>query len=160
MSDPLVVLTFVTALGCGLSAGALFAFSSFVMKALARLPAAQGAAAMQSINVVAVTPAFMTAVFGSALASVVVAVWALAAWDGSYGPWLIAGSVLYLAGVIGVTMGYNVPRNDALAALDPATPEAEAYWARYLREWTGANHVRVLGGLAAVAAFTEALRVG
>jgi uncharacterized membrane protein len=37
MSDVLVVLTFVTALGCGLSAGALFNFSSFVMAALARL---------------------------------------------------------------------------------------------------------------------------
>jgi uncharacterized membrane protein len=150
----------VTALGCGLSAGALFAFSSFVMEGLGRLPAAQGAAAMQSINVVAVTPAFMTAVFGSALACVVVALWGLADWDGSYGPWLVAGSVLYLAGVVGVTMGYNVPRNNALAALDPATPEAEAYWARYLREWTAGNHVRVLGGLAAVAAFTQALRVG
>ena len=56
MDDLLVALTLVTALGCGLSAGALFAFSSFVMRALARLPAAQGIAAMQSINVVAVTP--------------------------------------------------------------------------------------------------------
>ena len=61
MDEVLVVLTLVTALGCGLSAGALFAFSSFVMGALARLPVAQGIAAMNSINVVAVTPMFMTA---------------------------------------------------------------------------------------------------
>ena len=57
MADTLVAFAVITALGCGLSAGALFAFSSFVMGALARLPAAQGIAAMQSINARAVTPA-------------------------------------------------------------------------------------------------------
>ena len=50
MDDLLVALTLVTALGCGLSAGALFAFSSFVMHGLRRLPAPQGIAAMQSIT--------------------------------------------------------------------------------------------------------------
>jgi len=43
-------LTLVSALGCGLTAGVFFAFSSFVMKALGRIQPAQGIAAMQSIN--------------------------------------------------------------------------------------------------------------
>jgi uncharacterized membrane protein len=115
MDDLLVALTFVTALGCGLSAGALFAFSSFVMKALARLQPAQGIAAMQSINVVAVTPAFMTALFGTAVACVAGVVWALVDWHDSFGPWLLAGAALYLIGTIGLTMAYHVPRNNALA---------------------------------------------
>jgi hypothetical protein len=55
MNKVLAALTVVTALGCGLNAGVFFAFSSFVMKALARLQPAQGIAAMQSINLVAVT---------------------------------------------------------------------------------------------------------
>jgi uncharacterized membrane protein len=38
-----------------------------VMKALARLPAEQGVAAMQAINVAAVTFAFMAALFGTAV---------------------------------------------------------------------------------------------
>jgi uncharacterized membrane protein len=46
------VLAFVSALGSSLVAGIFFAFSNFVMKALARVPPAQGIAAMQSINVV------------------------------------------------------------------------------------------------------------
>ena len=58
MNKVLAALTVVTALGCGLNAGVFFAFSSFVMKALARLQPAQGIAAMQSINLVAVTPGF------------------------------------------------------------------------------------------------------
>jgi hypothetical protein len=46
--------------------GVFFAFSSFVMKALARLQPAQGTVAMQSINLMAVTPAFMAGLsFGS-----------------------------------------------------------------------------------------------
>lgn len=142
MSELLVVVTFVTALGCGLSAGALFAFSSFVMKALARLQPAQGIAAMNSINAAAVTPVFMTALFGTALACVALAVWALADWNGSYGQYLIAGPALYLGGTIGVTIAYHVPRNNALAAVQPTSDEAEAHWRRYLTEWTRWNHVR------------------
>ena len=61
MEGFLFVLTLFAALGCGVVAGVFFAFSTFVMRALARLPARQGIAAMQAINVAAVTPAFMMA---------------------------------------------------------------------------------------------------
>ena len=70
----LFALTLVAALGCGLIAGVFFAFSSFVMKALARLQPAQGVGAMQAINVAAVTPAFMAALFGIAVACGVLSV--------------------------------------------------------------------------------------
>lgn len=160
MGDLLVALTLVTALGCGLSAGALFAFSSFVMRALARLPAPQGITAMNSINVRAITPAFMTALFGTAVACLALIVWALVDWDDSYGPYLLAGGGLYLVGVIGVTMTYNVPRNNALAKVDPQGADGANLWARYLMEWTGANHLRVAAGLAAAALLTVALYTG
>jgi uncharacterized membrane protein len=52
MNNPIYLLTFVAALGSRLVAGIFFAFSNFVMKALARVPPAQGVAAMQSIDVV------------------------------------------------------------------------------------------------------------
>jgi len=51
------------------------------MRALARLAPAQGIAAMQSINVAAVTPLFMTALFGTAAACVFLAVWSLRHWQ-------------------------------------------------------------------------------
>jgi hypothetical protein len=63
----LPVLTFVAALGTGLIAGLLFAFSAFVMNALARLPPEQGIAAMQSINVAVLNPLFFTVFFGTAV---------------------------------------------------------------------------------------------
>jgi uncharacterized membrane protein len=99
----------------------------------------------------------MTALFGTGVLCLAVAVWALADWDGSYSPWLLAGSALYLLGPVGVTMVYNVPRNNALARADPTDPDADALWRRYVTEWTRGNHVRVLAGVAAAAALTWAL---
>ena len=49
------MLSLFAALGCAMMSGVFFAFSTFVMKALARLPAEQGVAAMQAINVAAAT---------------------------------------------------------------------------------------------------------
>jgi uncharacterized membrane protein len=74
MSAILHAATLATTLGCGLAAGVFFAFSTFVMPALKRLSPANGVAAMQSINELAVTPAFMTALFGTAVASLALAV--------------------------------------------------------------------------------------
>jgi uncharacterized membrane protein len=59
----------------------------------------------------------------------------------------IAGSLLYLAGTIIVTGMCNVPRNNALAAMDPA--KDTAYWARFAAEWTAWNHVRTAAALIA-----------
>ena len=36
---------------------------------------------------------------------------------------VLAGSLLYLVGIIGVTMFFNVPMNDALAAVNPDSSE-------------------------------------
>lgn len=91
MIDQLIfVLTLIAALGCGLMAGVFFAFSAFVMGALARLPAAQGIAAMQSINIRAVTPPFMTALFGTGVLGVATAVVALLAWERPGAAWLLS----------------------------------------------------------------------
>jgi uncharacterized membrane protein len=155
----LFILTLVTALGCGLVAGFFFAYSVSVMQALARLPAAQGIAAMQSINVVVINPVFMGALFGTALACVVLVVAAFLEWGEAYAVYLLVGGVVYLVGVILLTMAYHVPRNNALAAADPISPDAERLWSRYLKEWTAANHVRTVVPLAAATLLTIALRI-
>jgi uncharacterized membrane protein len=155
----LVPLTVLAALGCGLIGGVFFAFSGFVMKALARLPPAQGIAAMQSINVVAVTPPLMVALFGTALACVALAVAALVGWGRPGNAYLLAGGLLYLAGVVGVTIVGNLPRNNALAAVDPAGADGASQWARYVSGWTAWNTVRTVAAIAAAAALTIALAV-
>jgi uncharacterized membrane protein len=153
----LTVAIFLCALGCGLVAGAFFAFSTFVMKALGRLPAPHGIAAMQSINIVVINPWFMTALFGTALLCAIVFAAALHGWQEPAAPYLLAGSTLYLAGTVLVTMLFNVPKNNALAAAEPSTAEAAALWRDYLSSWTFWNHVRTAATLAACALLVAAL---
>jgi len=150
-------LTLVAALGCTSMAGVFFAFSGFVMAGLARLPSAQGIAAMQWINVAAVRPPLMTALFGTAAACVALDARALTTWGDRRATLLLAGSVFYLIGVVALTITYHVPRNNALAAVDPDSAGAAGLWARYARRWTRANHVRAVAALAAGAAFAMAL---
>jgi uncharacterized membrane protein len=67
---------------------------------------------------------------------------------------------MYLLGTIGLTIAYHVPRNNALAALQPPWAEAAGRWARYVAEWTRGNHLRAAASLAAAALLTLALRMG
>jgi uncharacterized membrane protein len=150
-------LTLLAVLGCGLNAGIFFAFSCFVMKALARLPTAQGVAAMQSINVVVINPLFMVALFGTALACVGLAVSSVFIWDEPSAVYLLGGSLLYLVGTVAVTIVFNVPRNNALAAVEADTADGADLWPRYVAGWTAWNHVRTTAALAAAALLTIAL---
>ena len=127
------------------------------MHALARLPPVQGIAAMQSINVTAPNPLFMTAFLGTAAACVFLVVSSLLRWRDPGAAYLLAGSLLYLVGVILVTMVFNVPRNDALAAVAPTSDEGASLWTNYLGGWTAWNHVRTAASLAAAALLTIAI---
>ncbi len=159
MSDGLLrALTLIAALGCGLVGGMFFAFSTFIMKALKRLPAAQGIAAMQSINVTVINPLFMTAFFGTAATCAILTVSSLRSWHRPGSGLLLVGSLLYLFGTILVTIVFNVPLNDSLAAVDPASAEGARLWAGYVPGWTVWNHVRTAAALAAAAALSIALR--
>jgi uncharacterized membrane protein len=154
------MLVLAGAVGAACNGGVLFAFSAFVMPALQRLPTAQGVAAMQSINVTAVRAPFMLVFGGTALVCLALIVVALRALDERCVPWLVGGAVLYLVGVVGLTIAFHVPRNESLAALGPDAPRTAAAWATYLSEWTGANHVRAAAGLLSAGALGIALRVG
>lgn len=137
--------------GTGLVAGVFFAFSGFVMPALGRLPTPQGIAAMQAINVTAVTPPLMIALFGTAVVCLGIAVEAVMMWGTPGSGLRLFAALLYLLGVVGVTVVCNVPRNNALAAFDPQSSQAASHWNAFLREWTTWNTVRtVASGLAAI----------
>jgi uncharacterized membrane protein len=138
-----IALVFVAAIGSGLVGGIFFAFSSFVMAALGRIPPAQGVAAMNSINVTVIDPSFMTAFIGTGVLCLVIGVGSLFMWNHA-GAWIAFGaSLVYLLGCIGTTMILNVPLNNQLASIaDPAT--AIAFWPQYLKLWIKWNHVRTI----------------
>jgi uncharacterized membrane protein len=156
LEQSLSILTMLAILGCGIVAGAFYAFSSFVMGALAKLPAPQGIAAMQSINVVVINPWFMIPFVGMAVLCLGLAVTTFFTWQRPGSAWMLAGALLYFLGTFVVTIGFNVPRNDALAAVDANSAAGAELWANYLRTWTTWNTVRTIAGLMAMVAFVFA----
>ena len=153
-------LTFAAALGTGLIAGVFYAFSTFVMKALARQPAAEGMAAMQAINVAVINPMFLGVFLGTAALCAGAVVVSLLRWERPGAAFLLAGAALYLVGTFGVTMAANVPLNNTLAQLTRDNPEAPRRWAGYVSRWTTWNHVRTAAALAAAGSFMIAFRLG
>ena len=134
-------------------AGTFFAFSSFIMGALATLPPREGTAAMQAINLAVINPAFMTVFMGTAAASLYCVVSGLRRRGTPVAAYLLAGGLIYLVGCFGVTMAFNVPLNDALAAVKAGSTGANTLWASYLTTWTMWNHVRGAACLLAAATF-------
>jgi uncharacterized membrane protein len=99
-------------LGSAVVGGIFFAFSSFVMKALARVPSAEGIGAMQSINVVVLNPSFLGAFIGTAVVSLGAGGLALAGWGRPSAPFFLGGALFYLVGTFLVTGLGNVPLNE------------------------------------------------
>lgn len=147
------IVSVLCALGAGLTAGIFYAFSTFVMKALGRLPPADGIAAMNAINVTVINPWFMAVFMGTPILCGIAAILALVNWSAPGSVMILAAALLYVAGSFLVTMIFNVPLNNALAAAAPTSPEGAALWTRYLSEWTFWNHVRTAAPLAAMALF-------
>ncbi|MEZ5637848.1 MAG: anthrone oxygenase family protein [Burkholderiaceae bacterium] len=157
MTAATMVIAASALLACALVAGVFFAFSSFIMQALARIPASHGIGAMQAINVVVINRWFLGLFFGGALLSLLAAGLAVSQWGSAAAICTVAGAALYLVGTFLVTVLGNVPLNDRLAAVTATDPRAAAVWAHYLRRWTIWNHVRTLGALAAAAAYLAGL---
>jgi len=153
-------LTVGTAVACGLVGGVFFAFSTFVMPALRRLPPTDGLAAMQAMNRAApASGLFMAALGGTALLSLGLAADATTHLDDAHARYGLLGAGLYLSS-IAITGGYHVPHNDALALVDPARSGAADAWLGYARGWVAWNHVRTVTALSAGVSFTLALRAG
>lgn len=140
--DLALVVTVLAIVGAGLNGGIYFTFSTFTMAALRRLPAGQAAAAMQAVNVEAVRPAFMGVFFGTAVLGLALYGLALADFEGARSVLMISGASLYIASIV-ITVLFNVPLNDRLAAEDPTTPAGASTWDEYQRRWTRGNHLRV-----------------
>ncbi len=144
-------LKLVSVLGCGLIAGVFFAFSTFVMVALAQQPPAQGIATMQSINITVINPWFMAVFLGTGVTCLLLTIVSVLKWHQPGASFWLVGSLLYLIGTIGVTLAFNVPLNNALAIVKPDSPEGANLWVKYLTNWTCWNHVRTIAALAASA---------
>lgn len=146
----------VGALGAGLMAGMFFAFSSFVMRALDEVDASPRVLAMQQINQKILNPLFVVIFAGTGLVSVyliIVGVDDSAAADRA----ARLGAVLYLLGVIIVTMTQNVPLNNRLDRVDAEADDAPTMWEWYRGRWMRWNHLRTVAAIGATVCFCLAV---
>ena len=150
-------LLWLSAIGCGLLAGLYFAFSTCIMTALGRLGQVHGISAMNAINTTIVQSLFMPVFLGTTLTSAALVALAFFHWGERGVMATFAGGLIYLVGMFVVTVIFNVPLNNALAAVDPASAEAGSVWARYLQDWTFWNHVRTISSTLACALFIAAI---
>ena len=159
MTTSLDLLALAVIVGAGINAGAFFAFSTFVMPALATLSPRNGAEAMQAINRAAPTPPFMLALFGTGVLALIPGIASVDNLGTAAGWCTLAGALAYL-NVIVLTAVVNVPLNNSLEATDAAGSRINEVWSRYQRVWNRANHGRTLLSIAAMALFTIGQFVG
>jgi uncharacterized membrane protein len=156
-----VVLTATATLGGAAVGGLFYAFSTFVMRGLDRTGPVHAITAMRGINAEAQANAlFLLLFFGSTLLALAVGIGAARHLHQPGNGYLLAGAVLGVVAAL-VTVAFNVPLNDQLAALDPAglsAAEAAAQWQAYLGPWTAWNHVRTVAPLLGSALLLVGLR--
>jgi uncharacterized membrane protein len=110
---------------------------------------------MNAVNSVILRSLFMPVFLGSSLAALALAVFAVFDLAAPGAPVIAAAGAIYVLGMFGCTMAFNVPLNNALMRAEASG--AEKVWARYLKEWTAWNHVRTLASLAACALYIVAI---
>ncbi len=138
---------FFLALWSAVIGGVFSAFSEFIMSALLRTTPAGGIEAMQHINRTVIKTQFVAGILLIAPLSVLFAFYSLMVFEGAALTTLILAPIVYLPTVFLMTIFGNVPMNNKLDRVDHTSTDAEAYWSKYVRDWTRLNHARSLGSV-------------
>ncbi|MGW9211798.1 anthrone oxygenase family protein [Embleya sp. NPDC055664] len=149
----LVAATVTSGLNAGLFAG--FAYS--VMPGLRRSDDHAFVEVMRNINEVIVNPVFMTSFMGGLGCAAATVVSNRRSGDRAFRAWLLAGFAGYAAMFL-ITVGFNVPLNDELAAAgSPDGVDVAAVRAAFEDKWVAWNIARAIANVASFASFAWAL---
>ena len=144
-------MTFITIaaiVGAGLVTGLLFAFSNFVMSALADVSNEDGMLVMKRINERIINPIFVLLFLGTPVLCVIIAIRSGMNLDSPGSLFQLLGSICYLIGPFGITMLFNVPLNNRLAKTESS--DADIIWTDYQIHWQRWNHVRTYVGILSI----------
>jgi uncharacterized membrane protein len=143
---PYAVVASIT--GAAIVTGLLFAFSNFVMSALAELDSEHAMYAMQQINEKIINPLFLFVFLGTPIICIFLIIYSLLNLADAQSVFLLLGALGYIIGPFGVTVRCNVPLNDKLATV--AAREGEEVWKDYQIKWQRWNHIRTYIGLISI----------
>ena len=148
-SAMMALLLTIAAIGAGLMADIYFAFSSFIMRSLDRLDAANAVAAMNAINDVILRSWFIPLFFGTSLLYLLLAVLALFDWSNPNAALLLSTGLIYFGGMFLCTVFFNIPLNNRLAKAKEGGVDNTQLWSYYYKYWTRWNHLRTASSLIA-----------
>ena len=141
------MLLLITTIIMGLTAGIFYCWSVSVTRGLSLLPDKEYITAFQALNRAILNPLFFICFMGIAIL-LPVSTWIYYQKPLPFRFWLLlAASILYLAGVIGVTMAGNVPMNNSLDAFNTitaTTAEISAKRTSYESRWNFLNNIRTV----------------
>ncbi len=134
----------------GLMAGLWYAWTVSVIPGTRRVPDTTYIVTMQNINKAIINPAFIIPFMGIPLLLAGAAIVQFRAGDSRRGWLLASATATYIVGVLGVTIGGNVPLNDALEAFDLADSNEQAIADRrrsYETPWNRWHYLRTAANI-------------
>lgn len=143
----------------GLMSGLLYGWTVSVLPGTRRLPDSNYIETMQNINRAIINPAFIIPFIGTPAVLAVAAVVQFRAGDHRRGWLLASATATYVVGVLGVTIGGNIPLNDALDRFDPAGSTEHSIEIRrhsYERPWNRWHYLRTTAGIGSFALVSAA----
>jgi uncharacterized membrane protein len=150
MLNPANIILIISATLTALIAGLFYGWSVSVILGLRRLPDREYISFMQATNREIQNPLFFTAFFGAAI---LLPVSIFLHYGQSLRFWfLLAATLCYLVGVMGVTIFGNVPMNNTLESFDlksATDPEITLQRKNYEGRWNFLNHIRTVASTTA-----------
>ncbi len=153
------VVLVVSIVAAGLSAGLLFGWLVSVIPGTARIDDRSFVHTMQEINLAIINPAFLIPFVLTPVALIGAAVLLYRSGNTPQATGLVVAATIYVLGVLGVTIGGNIPLNNALAELNIDELSMEGLAAertKFEQRWNRWHATRTA---ASVAAFVVALSV-
>ncbi|MEL7155900.1 MAG: anthrone oxygenase family protein [Actinomycetota bacterium] len=160
--DASTLVALVAVVASGLVGGLFFGWSVSVIPGTARTDDRTYVSTMQHINRAIVNPGFIIPFLGL---PVVMALAAYLHWrvgERRRAGLLLGATVVYLVGVLGVTFGANVPRNNALEAFDLAGAEPADLGNRrrtYEQGWNRWHQIRAAASVATLVVAAAAIAI-
>ncbi len=138
----------------GLIAGLFFGFSVAVIPGLTRFPDAGYLQSFQHINTAIMNPVFLFCFMAPLILLPASTLMLFRQGGSSAWSWALAGTIIYVIAVFGVTIAGNVPLNDMLAKMDLANAAVQTLAtdrAAFEPRWNNFHSIRTIANIISLA---------
>jgi uncharacterized membrane protein len=141
------ILLVITTTLVALMAGVFFAFSTFVMSSINKLPPENAVSIFQLINLE--VPQSLFGILFAITPIFCVLVMIFSFWEKNKAATILifVAGVVYLFGSLMITMFFNIPLNNELATVSVNTPNIQELWIKFYQPWIFWNHVRTVASV-------------